>query len=61
MTNADNVDDLTPLDSTSTQVESLLHSLMQLAGGSDLHEKPIKQSSCVLNEKDPSPLQVTGL
>ena len=47
--NTDYADDVALLANTSTQAESLLHSLEQAAGGIGLYMNT-KQSSCVLTE-----------
>ena len=56
ITDADNADDIVLLSNTPTQAESMLHSLEQAAGGIGLHVNTNKKNTCVLIEKEPSPL-----
>ena len=56
MTDAGYADDLVLLANKPAQAESLQHSLEQVAGLLVSTLTQIKLSSCILNEKDPSPL-----
>ena len=56
ITDADYAYDLMLLANTSAQAESLLYSLEKQQEALASMWMQIKQSSCVLNEKEPSPL-----
>ena len=56
MTHKVYADDLALLTNTSAQVESLLHSLQQVAKDIGLHVKANETDSCILNKKERSPL-----
>ena len=59
--NADYEDSIVLLANTHSQTEFLLHSLMQAAGGIDLHVNADQKSTSVLIQKETSPLEMVGL
>ena len=58
MIHFDYADDLVLLTDAPTRAQFLLHNLEQAVGALTSTRMQIKQSSCFLNEKEPSPLKL---